>query len=140
MSQKLIPLNKCAPITKCCSAPSDVDDLFDVMSELIEVVAHWKSIGIALRLKPAVLDSIQANNSSDPTTCLTLMVTEWLRRNYNVEKFGEPTWQRLVEAVGHPAGGADMALAMNIATKYKALGMCSRFVLSHSHFAQKQRS
>ena len=40
-------------------------------------------------------------------------------RNYNVERFGEPTWQQLVEAVGHPAGGANMALARNIATKHK---------------------
>ena len=47
------------------------------------------------------------------------MVTEWLKRNYNVKKFGEPTWQWLVEAVGDPAGGANTALAREIATKHK---------------------
>ena len=41
-------------------------------------------------------------------------------KNYNVERFGEPTWQQLVEAVGHPAGGANMTLARNIVKRHKA--------------------
>ena len=51
------------------------------------------------------------------------MVIEWLKRNYNVRKFGEPTWQKLVQAVGHPAGGANMALAREIARRHRARGM-----------------
>ena len=54
------------------------------------------------------------------------MVTEWLKRNYNVERFGEPTWQWLVDVVGDPAGGAHMALAREIARSYKLEGMISR--------------
>ena len=50
------------------------------------------------------------------------MLNKWLKRNYNVKKFGEPTWQKLVEAVGHPAGGAHMGLAREIARKHKAKG------------------
>ena len=46
-------------------------------------------------------------------------------RNYDVQKFGEPTWQQLVEAVGHPAGGANMAHAEKIAKRHKAGGMSS---------------
>ena len=88
-------------------------------SELIPVAANWRSIGVALRLKHKTLDSIQVGNSGDPTLCLTAMVREWLSRNYNVKRFGEPTWQRLVEAVGHPAGGANMALAREIARRHK---------------------
>ena len=41
-------------------------------------------------------------------------------RKYNVEKFGVPTWQRLVEVVGHSAGGANMALARKIAGRHMA--------------------
>ena len=43
-------------------------------------------------------------------------------RNYNVEQFGEPTWKQLVEAVGHREGGANMALAREIARRHKAGG------------------
>ena len=95
------------------------DDLFDVQSELNEVAANWRSIGIALRLKPDFLQNIEARYSNEPRTCLTWILMEWLMRNYNVERFGEPTWQQLVEAVGHPAGGANMALARNIARRHK---------------------
>ena len=102
-----------------CLFTLDLNDLFEVKSELTPVVAHWKDIGIALRLNPNILGRIDAGNSGDPTACLTSMVTEWLKRNYNKEKFGEPTWRWLVQAVGDPAGGADMALASSIAGRHK---------------------
>ena len=54
------------------------------------------------------------------------MVAKWLKRNYNVKKFGEPTWQRLVEVVAHPAGGANMALARDMARRHKNRGMSVR--------------
>ena len=98
------------------------DDLFDVQSDLLPVATKWRSIGIALRLKYKILEGIQAGNKDDVTACLAAMVTEWLNRNYNVKRFGEPTWQRLVEAVGHPAGGANVALAREIARNHKTEG------------------
>ena len=105
------------------------DDLFDVQSELIPVTAKWRNIGTALRLKSDVLESIQAASGGDSPGCLVSVVTEWLKRNYNVKRFGEPTWQRLVEAVGHPAGGANMATARDIAKKHKAGGVLGRLSL-----------
>jgi len=51
------------------------------------------------------------------------MVKEWLKRNYDVRKFGEPTWRWLVEAVSSPAGGANMALAKDMARRHKAGGI-----------------
>ena len=112
----------------CLAVYSDFDDLSDVARELIPVSAHWKSIGIALQLKPSILESIQAENSGKPTACLLEIVAHWLKWNYNVEKVGEPTWQRLVEAVGDPAGGANMSLAMEIARRHKTEGMSNRYI------------
>ena len=57
------------------------------------------------------------------------MVTEWLKKNYDVERFGEPTWQWLVDAVGDPAGGAHMALAKNIARRHKLRGVLSGYTV-----------
>ena len=112
------------------SITADLDeDLFDVQSELIPVTAKWRNIGTALRLKSDVLESIQAASGSDPLACLASMVTEWLKRNYNVKRFGEPTWQKLVEAVGHPAGGANMATARDVARRHKAEGVLGRLSL-----------
>ena len=92
---------------------------------LIPVAANWKSIGVALRLKRDFLQSIDTRYSSDPRACLSWMVMEWLERNYNVEKFGEPSWRMLVKAVGDPAGGANTALARRIASRHKARGLSS---------------
>ena len=75
------------------------------------------------------MDSIQAEKSGDLAACLESMVTDWLEKNYNWGKFGEPTWQMLAKAVGHPAGGAYMALAEKIAKTHKAGGMSSRYIL-----------
>ena len=47
-----------------------------------------------------------------------------------MEKFGEPTWQKLVETVGHPAGGGNMELARNIARRHRAEGMSSGLTTS----------
>ena len=94
-----------------------------MLSELLPLTAKWKGIGLALRLEVNLLWGIEADCSGDPTACLTLVITKWLMGNYNVGRFGEPTWRQLVEAVGHPAGGANEMLAMRIAEKHKAGGM-----------------
>ena len=107
----------------CLSVSPGLDDLYDLRRELIPASANWTNIGIALGLHANVLDCIKAANISNPDACLTSMVTEWLRRNHNVDKFGEPTWRQLVEAVADPAGGANMDLAKNIAKRHKAEGM-----------------
>ena len=104
--------------------PDFSDDLFDVLHELTPVAAKWRSIGIALRLNPHILDSIQADND-DSAARLRSVITTWLSRSYNVEKFGEPTWKQLVDAVRDPAGGANVALAREIARRHKAQGMSS---------------
>ena len=106
---------------------SDLSDLFDVTSELSPIATNWKSIGGALQLKSDILVNIDTRCTGNPRACLSGIVKEWLKRNYNVEKYGEPTWQRLVEVVVHPAGGANTALAMEIAMRHKVGGMFSGY-------------
>ena len=112
----------------CLTVYSGEDDLFDVVSELSPICAQWRNIGIALRLRPNILDAIRVENIGDPTACLTSMVTHWLKRKYNVVRFGEPTWQRLVDAVANPAGGANMTLARDMARRHKTRGMSNRYI------------
>ena len=79
------------------------------------MAGRWKAIGIALRLKYGELDGI---NSGRPDECLSDVIANWLKRNYNVDRFGPPTWRKLVEIVADPAGGNNKALADEIARKH----------------------
>ena len=96
---------------------SDIDDLFDVQCELLNVAHNWKGVGKALRLHPDLLSRIQANHSN-VEDCLAVVLTEWLKKSYNYTRFGPPSWKLLVAAVAHPVGGNDRALAEKIAQKY----------------------
>ena len=98
---------------------TDADsDFFYVFSELKPLTAQWRAIGAAFGLHPGTLATINISHPGDPAACLMDVVTEWLNRNYNVLQFGEPTWQRVVEVVAHPAGGNNSALAKTIGERH----------------------
>ena len=101
---------------------TDDDDLPDTIKELTDVVAYWRNIGIHLGIRDSHLEVIQLQGHN-PLDCMRQMLSTWLRRSYNVKRFGEPTWVKLVEAVSHPAGGGNPNLAMKIAKRHG--GICS---------------
>ena len=77
------------------------------------ITARWKHFGLALRLDPDKLDEIERDNR-DSGDYLTKVLTLWLQRNYNTERFGNPSWELLARAVRHPVGGNNSALAEEI--------------------------
>ena len=70
-----------------------------------------------LRLHPDLLNRIEAS-TTDVERCLEKVLSEWLKREYDTIRFGLPSWQLLVAAVAHPAGGKDHALAGQIAGRH----------------------
>ena len=98
--------------------PIEQEDRFDILTEMMPVVGTWKAIGTGLRIDPGRLEMISENNSGKPRECLSETLTCWLNRNYNVERFGEPTWRAVVKVVAHPAAGDNCALALSIAGKH----------------------
>jgi len=101
---------------------TDEDDLIDTIKVLTDVAAKWRNIGIFLRIRPSQLETIQVQGYT-PMESMREMLITWLQRNYNVERFGEPTWKKLVEVVSHSAGGGNPSLAMEIARRHQ--GTCS---------------
>ena len=100
------------------------------------VVNSWKAIGRGLRIDSGRLEMIQKDNSGNSKECLSEMLTCWLKRNYNVERFGEPTWQAVVKVVAHHAAGDNCALALNIAKqhlgkRYDSNCFCVKFIEVH---------
>ena len=104
----------------CVYFVADIDDLFEVQCELLDVVHKWKALGKALRLRPNLLNRIEADRP-DVNSRLEEALTEWLQQAYNTDRFGLPSWKLLVAAVAHPAGGNDHALARRIAERHNGM-------------------
>ena len=100
-----------------------ITDLFKVCSELVGVAHKWKKVGLALRLDPNLLDQIEAKKNEVEEN-LSDTLKEWLKKSYNTESYGDPSWKLLVDAVAHPVGGKDRALALQIAAKYNGKCVC----------------
>ena len=76
-----------------------------------------RQIGLALGLESSKLEVIEKENMK-VLDRLTEVLKLWLRKEYDVKKFGEPSWSLLAEAVRHRAGGNDSALAQEITKKH----------------------
>ena len=88
--------------------------MFDIIDLLKDQGSNWYGVGLCLKLKPAALDRIE-NATQDTDRRLTKVIDNWLKLNYNQEKFGLPTLKKLVDAVRSPSGGNNAALADKIA-------------------------
>ena len=87
-------------------------------SELLPVAHKWRNIGLALKLDPNLLERIGTRNHRDVISYMSDTLTEWLQKAYDTTRFGDPSWKLLTEAVAHPVGGNNPALAKEISLKY----------------------
>ena len=88
------------------------------MDAVVDMAAKWKSLGIALRIRPAKLDIISLKDPNDPNGCLRDVIHAWLQQHYDTKRFGQPSWKLLCQAVHKPAGGDNPALARKIAGEH----------------------
>ena len=63
-------------------APEDYGEVFNS-----SLSAQWKQLFTKLHLKGSALDRIQQNHPRDSAMCLNMAMMEWLKLNYNYEKF-----------------------------------------------------
>ena len=80
---------------------------------------------LALRLPPSDRSEISNAYHEKSEECLQAVLVKWLKKGYNYQKFGSPTWRMLVEAVADPTGGNDSALAKFLAQKHLGMHMKS---------------
>ena len=83
------------------------NDLADVFETIEPVTSSWKRVGMHLRLPISKLDQIKGEMKD----CLMEMLKQWLNRNYDTVKYGEPSWRKLAEAVGHENGAVFKTIA-----------------------------
>ena len=78
---------------------TDEDDFSDIQRELQGLESIYYSLGRNLHLTSDKLDVIRKDNPNDCVTAFSQVIDEWLRMNYNVPRFGRPSWQLLVKCV-----------------------------------------
>ena len=98
------------------------EDIFDMMTALVCLFHKWKEIGTALGLCHYILEIIEAKCHTNKRLALQEVLVEFVRQNYNCDRFGNPSWQSLAKAVAHPVGGADLPVALEIANAHPIKG------------------
>ena len=68
------------------------------------LAANWPILATNLGLAGGTRDTIKGNHPGDNIMCLYDTISEWLRWNYDLKKFGKPSWRKLAKAVRHLNG------------------------------------
>ena len=93
-----------------------IDEFYDVWERVKSLSPRWFFISGSLRLNPNTLALIEANNGNNCEKCLFEALTHWLNKNYDVIRFGHPSWRKLCVSVSN--GGQNKALAEEIANEH----------------------
>ena len=83
--------------------------------EVLSIQSNYYQFGIELGLPLREMDAVQKAFRQDMPQAFAEVLKIFLKHRYNVQKYGPPTWRKLVEAVDSPAGGNNHALAKIIA-------------------------
>jgi hypothetical protein len=91
------------------------------MEEVLDIKSMCFALGRSLRLRNDNLEAIRKKYPDhDAEQALNDVLLLWLNKEYNVERFGPPTWRMLVEAVNKKSGGNNYELAKQIALNHPA--------------------
>ena len=64
------------------------------------------------------IENIRQDHIGDSTTCLSEVLVEWLKKNYNTQRHGHPSWRKICEATACQIGGNNKQLAEEIAEQH----------------------
>ena len=95
----------------------DINDFQLVWGKAGVLSGRWDSMAIMLGLSPNKLYEIEAGGKP-PRTCFWKVFDCWLKRDYDYKSHGVPTLRMLCNSIKSNSGGADPALANEIAKEY----------------------
>ena len=93
------------------------DDSGFVLAYLDEVAGHWETISRNLHVKVSKIEEL-TTSCQTASVCLGQAITDWLKLNYNHQRFGKPTWKKVAEMVVKLNNG----LFLRIAAEHTAPG------------------
>ena len=70
-----------------------------VFDECSPLASKWQQLSAFLGLKPSIIDRIKSDFPNDSLGCWSEALKEWIRRNYDTRRFGEPSWKTLLKSI-----------------------------------------
>lgn len=93
----------------------------DVVEAVERLAADWDKLALKLHLKSDDIKVVRKDNPGDTRACLIEVMVLWLKGNYNIARFGVPSWRTLVKVVEK----MDKALANEIANSHRGMSKLS---------------
>ena len=78
---------------------SGQDDWKFIIMECSSLASKWEILSTLLGLPSTLIETIRASHPSDLSCCWNEALSQWIKQNYNIKKFGEPSWQTLLRAI-----------------------------------------
>ena len=70
------------------------------MFDAVETIsAKWEVLATKLRIQQHTIEAIKKNNPGDVDVCLNIMLGQWLKLNYDYQKYGRPSWRIIGKSV-----------------------------------------
>ena len=70
--------------------------MFDTVETLS---AKWEVLATKLRIQQHTVEAIKKNNPGDVDVCLNITLGQWLKLNYDYQKYGRPSWRIIAKSV-----------------------------------------
>ena len=84
-----------------------------MIMECRSLAANWEQLSGYIGLSFDLIDNIIGDHPSNNSGCWNEALKQWIKQNYETEKFGKPSWRTLLKAVSL----VDKRLFKNLASR-----------------------
>ena len=95
--------------------------MVSVYREVLDLAVNWMDVGLVLGIRHTYLTEVRSTYRESPRKCLKETLAQWLKRAYNVDRNGLPTWKKMVEVTADPIAGENPALATTLARNHQSM-------------------
>ena len=89
-----------------------------IIVECASLAAKWNQLSGFIGLRSSLIDQIRCDYPNDSSSCWNEALKEWIKQNYNISKFGKPSWKTLLGAIFR----IDKHLFAKLASEHKCRG------------------
>ena len=71
-----------------------------MLHECTPLASKWHLLsGYLSGIRLSIIDRIRSDFSNDSLRCWSEVLKEWIKMNYDTQKFGKPSWKTLLKAL-----------------------------------------